>query len=161
MLRAEGRDGDVHGLLSNEGIDDGLRAVFTVYLVSHHRPIEKLLAPARRDMREGFERGLAGMMEVPVALDVLVRAREELVGEIVGRMPDAHREFLRSIAGGELQWSLLDVPNASGLPAVVWRMRKLAQLGARERSAMAQRVEAALRGKIDRASMPTSTGFGG
>ena len=37
---------DVHGLLSNEGIDDGLRAAFVVYLVSHHRPIERLLAPA-------------------------------------------------------------------------------------------------------------------
>lgn len=37
---------DVHDLLSNEGIDDGLRAAFVVYLVSHHRPIERLLAPA-------------------------------------------------------------------------------------------------------------------
>ena len=75
-------------------------AFFIVYLVSHHRPIERLLAPARRDMREEFERGLAGMMEVPVALDDLVRTREELVAEIVGRMPDAHRELLRSIARG-------------------------------------------------------------
>ena len=64
-------------------------AFFIVHLVSHHRPIERLLAPARRDMREEFERGLAGMMEVPVALDDLVRTREELVIEIVGRMPDA------------------------------------------------------------------------
>ena len=34
-------------------------AFFIVYLVSHHRLIERLLALARRDMREGFERGLA------------------------------------------------------------------------------------------------------
>ena len=76
-------------------------AFFIVYVVSHHRPIEKLSAPARRDMREEFERGLAGMMEVPVALDDLVRTREEPVAEIVGRMSDAHRELLRSIARGE------------------------------------------------------------
>ena len=68
--------------------------------MSHHRPIERLLASARRDMREEFERGLAGMMEVPVALDNLVRTREELVAEIVGRMPDAHGGLLRSIARG-------------------------------------------------------------
>ena len=148
---------DIHDLLSNEGIDDGLRTAFVVYVVNHHRPIERLLAPARRDMREEFERGLVGMMEVPVALDVLVRTREELVGEIVGRMPDAHREFLRSIAGGEPEWSLLEVPDVGGLPAVVWRMRKLAQLGARERSAMVQGVEAALTDKIDRGSIPVST----
>ena len=151
---------DVHDLLSNEGIGDGIRAAFIVYLVSHHRPIERLLAPVPRDMREEFERGLAGMMEVPVALDVLIRAREELVAEIVGRMPDAHREFLRSIAGGEPQWSLLEVPNVSSLPAVVWRMRKLAQLDERERSAMVKRIEAALTDRIDCASMRTSTGFG-
>ena len=60
-----------------------------VYLVSHHRPIERLSAPARRDMREEFERGLAGMMEVPVALDVLVRpARHWWPGLWAGcRMP--------------------------------------------------------------------------
>ena len=58
------------------------------------------MAPARRDMREEFERGLAGIMEVPVPLDDLVRTREEPVAEIVGRMPDAHRELLRSIARG-------------------------------------------------------------
>ena len=151
---------DVHDLLSNEGIDDGLRTAFIVYLVSHHRPIERLLVPARRDMREEFERGLAGMMDVPVALDVLVRTREELVGEIVGRMPDAHREFLRSIASGEPQWSLLEAPNVNSLPAVAWRMRKLAQLDERERSAMVKSVEAALRESSARGSMLTSTGFG-
>ena len=151
---------DIHGLLSNEGIDDGLRAAFVVYLVSHHRPIERLLAPRRRDMREEFERGLAGMMEVPVALDVLVRTREELVGEIVGRMPEAHREFLRSIASGEPQWSLLEVPNVISLPAVAWRMRKLAQLDERKRSAMVKSVEAVLTESSARDSMPTSTGFG-
>ena len=152
---------DVHDLLSNEGIDDGLRTAFIVYLVSHHRPIERLLAPARRDMREEFERGLAGMMEVPVALDVLVRTREELVAGIVGRMPDAHREFLRSIASGEPKWSLLEVPDVSSLPAVEWRMRKLAQLEERERSAMIRRVEAALTDNTEPGSMPASTGFGG
>ena len=57
-----------------------------------------MLAPTRRDMREELERGLAGMMEVPVALDDLVRTREELVAEIVSGIPDSqgvaavHRE---------------------------------------------------------------------
>ena len=151
---------DIHGLLSNEGIDDRLRTAFIVYLVSHHRPIERLLAPVRRDMREEFERGLAGMMESPVALEVLVRTREELVAAIVGRMPDAHKDFLRSYARVEPRWSLLEVPDVSSLPAVEWRMRKLAQLSEEERSTMFQRVEAALMHKCDQASMPPSTGIG-
>lgn len=70
----------------------------------------------RRDLREDFERGRTGMMEVPVALDVLIQTREEFVAEIVGRMPDPHSEFLRSIAGGKPKWSLLEVPDVSSLP---------------------------------------------
>ena len=44
-------------------------------------------------------RTLPHVAQVPAALDVLVRTREELVAEIVDRMPDVHREFLRSVAG--------------------------------------------------------------
>lgn len=39
---------DVHGLLLNEGIDNELRAAVVVYLISHHRHIEKLIAPPLR-----------------------------------------------------------------------------------------------------------------
>jgi len=150
---------DVHNLLTNEGIDDRLRTAFVVYVLSHHRPIERLLAPMRQDMREEFERGLAGMMEAPVTLNVLVRTREELVDETVGRMPHTHREFLRSIARGEPQWSLLEVPNVSSLPAVAWRMAKLAQLGESERSAMVKGVEVALTERRTRTSMSTPMSF--
>ena len=41
---------DVRDLLSNEGLDAQLRTAFVVYLISHHRPIWTLLAPARRDL---------------------------------------------------------------------------------------------------------------
>ena len=92
-------------------------------------------------------------------MDDLVRTREELVAEIVGRMPDAHGELLRFIARGEPKWSLLEVRDVGTLPAVEWRMRKLAQLDERERSAMVRRVEAALTDKIDRGPLPVSTGF--
>lgn len=61
-------------------------------------------------------RTLPYVAQVPVALEVLVRTREKLVAETVGRMPDAHREFLRSIAGGEPQWSLLEVPMSAAFP---------------------------------------------
>ena len=147
---------DVHGLLANEGIDDGLRAAFIVYVISHHRPIERLLAPVRHDMTEEFERGLAGMMEVPVTLDVLVRTREELIVDIVGRMPNVHRDFLRSFAEGEPDWSLLEVRNVSTLPAVRWRMRKLAQLDEGARLALAARVDGVLAESVARDSASRS-----
>ena len=135
---------DVRDLLSNEGIDASLRAAFAVYLVSHHRPIARLVAPARRDMTEEYARGLAGMMEKPVTLDALVQTREELVADIVGRMPDAHRRFLLSFQKGEPDWPLLEVPHARTLPAVRWQLAKLTRLDERERTALAAGVEQAL-----------------
>ena len=69
---------DVCDLMSNEGIDSTLREAFVVYLISHHRPLFSLVAPVRRELTEEFHRGLVGMMEHPVTLDALVRARESL-----------------------------------------------------------------------------------
>jgi hypothetical protein len=37
----------------------------------------------------------------PVALDELLRAREDLIDEIVGKMPEKHRRFLISVKHGE------------------------------------------------------------
>ena len=71
------------------------------------------------------------MTQGPVVLDDLVRAREELVADAVGRMPDAHRRFLLSFEKGEPDWALLDVSNVDRLPAVRWRMANLARLDGR------------------------------
>ncbi len=62
---------DVRGLLANEGIDDGLRNAFIVYLLSHNRPMAEVLAPTRRDISQEFERGFSGMTETPVKLEEL------------------------------------------------------------------------------------------
>ena len=135
---------DVRELLAREGIDDRLRTAFIVYLVGHNRPLAELLAPARRDMANEFGRGFAGMTEAPVALDDLVRTREDLIDEAVGGMPDAHRRFLLSFERGAPDWTLLDAPNAAELPAVRWRMANLALLDETRRGELAARLEEAL-----------------
>ena len=135
---------DVRELLRNEGIDERLRAAFVVYLISHHRPMARLLAPTRRDMTEEYERGLAGMMEGPVTLDALVQTREELIASIVGRMPEAHRQFLLSFQKREPEWPLLDVPHAALLPAVRWQMMKLNGLDENELDGRVAALETAI-----------------
>ena len=84
------------------------------------------------------------MTEVPVALDALVGAREELIADVVGRMPDAHKRFLLSFETGAPEWSLLDAPNVERLPAVQWRLENLARLDGRRRSELVADLEAAL-----------------
>ena len=120
------------------------RTAFAVYLISHHRPIWRLLAPARRDLANEYTRGLVGMTENPVTLEELEQTREEMIAGIVGGMPVAHRRFLLSFQRGAPEWPLLEVEHAQTLPAVRWQMMKLDRLGHEEREELADRLEEVL-----------------
>ncbi len=135
---------DIHGLLSSEGISNELRAAFVVYLISHHRSIESLLAPSRKELHQEFERGLEGLMAHPLQLDALIQIREQIISEIVDHMPELHCEFLRTFARGVPEWELLQLDGAGSLPAVKWRMKKLEKLNDEDRSLMIQRIDEAL-----------------
>lgn len=134
---------DVHGLLSNEGIDDAMRAAFVVYLLSSNRPMHEVLSPKRSNLAVGFA-SLSAMSVHPVTVEVLEQTRESLVSDIVGNMPDRHRRFLVSFENGEPDWTLLEVPHAKTLPAVRWRMQNLAKVGDGLREELVRRLEASL-----------------
>jgi len=125
---------DVRDLLAAEGIGDELRKAFLLYLVSHNRPMAEVLAPERLDISAEFARGFAGMTERPVTIEELLKAREELINNVVGQMPTEHRRFLMSVKCGEPNWALLGLPDAETLPAVRWRLENLAKLSDEKRA---------------------------
>jgi hypothetical protein len=88
----------------------------------------EVLSPARLDISAEFARGFAGMTDTPVTLDDLLRVREDLVGNIVGQMPQEHRRFLLSVKRSQPDWALLRLPGAKDLPAVRWKLDNLARL---------------------------------
>ena len=135
---------DVRDLLANEGISDELRKAFVVYILSHNRSFAEVLDPTRLDISEEFERGFSGMTDAPVTLDELLKAREELIANIVGQMPADHRRFLLSVKRGEPQWALLGLPGVETLPAVRWRLGNLAKLDERKRSALIEKLREVL-----------------
>jgi predicted nucleotidyltransferase component of viral defense system len=135
---------DVRDLLANEGIDDLLRRAFIVYLLSHNRPMAEVLRAGRKNIDQEFARGFEGMTEEPVLLADLEEAREALIGNIVGKMPEAHRRFLISFERGKPDWALLGVPEAANLPAVKWRQQNLDKLQDRERAALVAQLEKVL-----------------
>ena len=135
---------DVRDLLASEGIDEALRKAFIVYLLSHNRPMAEVIAPQRLDISLEFRRGFEGMVDQPVSLEDLVKAREDLVHEIVGKMPDQHKKFLVSLKKGEPDWSLLDLPGAKDLPAVCWKLENLAKLSASKRAELLKGLNQAL-----------------
>ena len=104
----------------------------------------EVLAPTRKDISKEFERGFSGMTEVPVTVDDLVEAREQLLAEIVGNMPRAHKDLLMSFEAGKPDWSLIDVPQAAELPAVRWRQENLDKLDRDRREALIDGLRAAL-----------------
>jgi predicted nucleotidyltransferase component of viral defense system len=135
---------DIRDLLANEGIDEALRQAFIVYLLSHDRPMAEVLGSRQKDIAQEFARGFAGMTREPVELDALLAAREALVADIVGAMPDQHRTFLVGFERGEPDWSLLGIDIAPELPAVRWRQRNLDILDARTRAALIAKLEKVL-----------------
>jgi len=136
---------DVRGLLANEGIGPDLRKAFVVYILSHNRPMAEVLAPARLDIAQEFTRGFEGMTGTAVTLDDLLRAREEFIEELVGKMPEEHRRFLLSVKEGKPKWELLDIPHAEKLPAVQWRLQNLAKADPKKRELLLGNLRNALK----------------
>ncbi len=135
---------DVRDLLAHEGIDDSLRKAFIVYLLSHDRPMAEVLAPARLDISAEYKRGFEGMVNEAVTLDELLKARENLILEVVGKMPEQHRRFLISVKRGEPDWALLDLPGAKDLPAVRWKLENVAKLSVAKRARLLKGLSEAL-----------------
>lgn len=135
---------DVRDLLSHEGISEELRRAFIVYLVSSNRPFAELLAPTRIDIAQEFARGFDGMTDTRVTIDDLTGARERLIAEIVGKMPEDHKNFLVSLKKGTPEWKLLGIDGAEALPAVRWRLENLAKMDKKKRDALIERLRAVL-----------------
>ena len=87
------------------------------------------------------------MTNQPVTVDELVKAREDLITEVVGKMPMEHRRFLLSLKRGQPEWKLLGVPSAETLPAVRWRLQNLEKMDQSKRTALIARLEKVLQGE--------------
>lgn len=132
---------DAHLLLANEGISDDLRAALIVYLISHEHSPHSLLDPVLRDISQDFEQNFVGMTEEAIALDTLFEARNSLIADVTGNMPDHHKEFLIYFYSRKPDWTLLGLEGASELPAVKWRELNLDRAGEGTREELVRKLE--------------------
>ncbi len=135
---------DVHGLLQNEGITDDIRRAFVVYLASHDRPMNELLTPNRKDLKQVFSDQFDGMTLEPVQLRVLEEAREQLIAKVNTDLTRAEREFLLSLKRLDPKWDLIGFPGVEKLPGPQWKLYNLKRMAAAKREA----AEALLRRKL-------------
>lgn len=98
----------------------------------------------RQDIAQEFERGFEGMTDNPVKLDDLLQAREQLIAELVGKMPEEHRKFLASFKKGKPEWDLLGIPHVENLPAVQWKIRNLGAMDQKKREQLIENLLKAL-----------------
>ena len=62
---------DVMQLFAHEGVTEGIRRAFVVYLAGHNRPIHEVLFPNLRNIEQEFRETFVGMTAEEVALDTL------------------------------------------------------------------------------------------
>ena len=132
---------DVHQLLENEGITDELRTALIIYLISHDHSPHSLLAPVLRDISQDFEQNFVGMTTDTIMLDTLLEAREKLIADVTGNMPDNHKEFLHSFYSRKPEWKLLGIDGVDKLPAVRWRELNLDKSGKGTCEALLRKLE--------------------
>lgn len=65
------------------------------------------------------------MTETECSLSTLLEARKQLRKELPARLTKAHRKFLIGLARAVPDWSLLQCPHASELPALRWKVDNL------------------------------------
>jgi len=135
---------DVRDLLANEGLTDDLREAFIIYLLSHNRPMSEVLSGRCKDLTQEYQSGFEGMTEEPASIEDLIDAQQSMISQLIGGMPDRHRELLIGFEKGDPKWELLGVPQAKNLPAVLWRKKNLDLLGADRRGALVSSLEEVL-----------------
>jgi predicted nucleotidyltransferase component of viral defense system len=119
---------DVMQLFAHEGVTEGIRRAFVVYLAGHNRPIHEVLFPNLRDIEQEYRETFVGMTAEEVALDTLHDARAKLLRTLHASLDGNERQFLVSVARNQPQWDLLDLDHVKNLPALRWKMRNLDEL---------------------------------
>ena len=137
---------DIKLLLDNEGLTEALKKALLVYLVSHPRPMEELLAPRFQALDTVYAGEFEGMTLIDVPLADLEAARTRLVDELIDVLNEDDRIFLCSVYEASPDWSRLGMERVSDLPAVRWKLLNVGRMSESKRAAALQRLREVLGG---------------
>lgn len=135
---------DVLLLLENEGITDDIRRAFLIYLISHPRPMEELLAPQWKSMEGLFDGEFQGMTEREVSMDELAVAGRTALSILLSQMTEHEKHFLCSLYDPPPDWALIESPRAAALPAVQWKLQNINRMSQEKRLASKAALHAIL-----------------
>ncbi len=123
---------DVKQLMENEGITEEVKDSFLFYLISHNRPINELLNPNTKDIKQAYDNEFVDMAKIDIPLDELVKARGNLVSQINKVLNDNDRNFLVSFVSNSPDWSLVRDSKIKEYPSVKWKLVNQQKMGERK-----------------------------
>lgn len=119
---------DVMLLLENEGITDGIRQAFLVYLASHGRPINELLTPNWKSIDGVFKNEFQGMSFRACSVEELEHAAKQALQHILFDLTDEEKQFLCSMYEKDQKWQYLDCDHIKDLPAIKWKLMNIKKM---------------------------------
>ena len=132
---------DVKLLLENEGLTDGVRKVFIVYLISHNRSLIEVLNPGLQDISRAFENEFKDMPTEPVTQIELENARTELIKQIKESLTDDEIKFLLSWKNKKPEWQLLGIEDIENIPGVKRRLMNLENMEEKKHRKAVEKLE--------------------
>ncbi|MEQ6887004.1 nucleotidyl transferase AbiEii/AbiGii toxin family protein [Salicola sp. Rm-C-2C1-2] len=135
---------DVLQLMERDGVTREIFDGFLVALMSSNRPMAEILEPNRKDFSELFRGEFQGMAELPVSLESLEQAREELIHSIHRFMTADDRAFLLDFKRGAPDWNQFAYPEAQNLPAILWKQLNLDRMNPDKRQVAIERLDSVL-----------------
>jgi len=119
---------DVKLLLDNEGITQEIRKAFVVYLAGCNRPMNELLSPRIKDIKDVYEEQFVGLSQIDVMLDDLREIQRDLAGVLVRALDDDEKAFLLSMKHGTPEWNRLEIEHIEQLPALQWKLLNIRKI---------------------------------
>ena len=132
---------DIKLLFDNEGLTEGIRKAFLVYLISHDRPIVEVLNPSLLDIRQIFENEFSGMTTDEVKLSDLIDVRNTLIKLIKTSLTDNEIKFLFFFKNKTPQWDLLGIAGIEHFPAPQWKLINLNRMNSEKHKLALQKLE--------------------
>lgn len=123
---------------------------FLVYLISHGRPINELLAGRWKPLSDVFKSQFEGMTREPLAVADLEATRERLLSRLRALMTPQDKAFLLSIKSGTPDWTLFPHAVVADLPAVQWKLHNIQQMKPAQRAVSYAQLELVLTGYGER-----------
>jgi len=119
---------DVKLLLDNEGITQEIRKAFVIYLAGCNRPMNELLSPRIKDIKDVYEEQFVGLSQIDVMLDDLREIQRGLAGALVRALDDDEKAFLLSMKRGTPEWNRLGIEHLEQLPALQWKLLNIRKM---------------------------------